>query len=261
MPRLRGRALGGRGDARAARAAARHHRRGGRRPLLPLPSRREHGSWRLGERARLYPHRYREIEVRPLPADSSRVLVSHAAAGELPESVAELGGALGRKSLLPRGGDPRPDRARRPRAPERRLAAGGRRRRAGHSGGRAGPLQARLDRLDPETREILSLAAVIGRTFGLPLLERLVPRRADARAHRAHALDLIVEKRRRVRIPSTGSGTASSRRSRTRASSTRRRKLHKRVGEALEEIYASRRRRPGLLARRGGRRPRRSSTC
>jgi adenylate cyclase len=52
---------------------------------------RDHGSWRLGERARQrYPHRYREVEVRPLPADSSRVLVSHAADGELPESVAEL---------------------------------------------------------------------------------------------------------------------------------------------------------------------------
>ncbi|HEV3407693.1 MAG TPA: AAA family ATPase, partial [Gaiellaceae bacterium] len=36
---------------------------------------REHGSWRLGERARArYPHRYREIELRPLPADASRTV-------------------------------------------------------------------------------------------------------------------------------------------------------------------------------------------
>ena len=35
---------------------------------------REHGVWGLGEHARQrYPHRYREIEVRPLPADASQV--------------------------------------------------------------------------------------------------------------------------------------------------------------------------------------------
>ena len=34
---------------------------------------REHRSWRLGERARQrHPHRYREIELRPLPADASQ---------------------------------------------------------------------------------------------------------------------------------------------------------------------------------------------
>ena len=101
---------------------------------------REHGSWRLGERARQrYPHRYREIEVRPLPADSARVLVSHAAAGRAPGVGGRAPGrALGRESVLPRGGDPRPDRAGRARAPERRLAAGGRRGRAGDPGGGAG---------------------------------------------------------------------------------------------------------------------------
>ena len=37
---------------------------------------REAGSWRIGERARQrYPHRYREIELRPLAADSTRALV------------------------------------------------------------------------------------------------------------------------------------------------------------------------------------------
>ncbi len=52
---------------------------------------REHRSWRLGERARqLYPHRYREIEVRPLPSDSSKLLVDSTADGELPESVSDL---------------------------------------------------------------------------------------------------------------------------------------------------------------------------
>ena len=37
-------------------------------------------------------------------------------------------------------------------------------------------LQARIDRLDAEARELVTTAAVIGRSFGLPLLERLLPR-------------------------------------------------------------------------------------
>jgi len=53
---------------------------------------REHGSWRLGEWARQrYPHRYREIELRPLPSDASRTLAGSVADGVLPESVAGTG--------------------------------------------------------------------------------------------------------------------------------------------------------------------------
>ena len=53
---------------------------------------REHRSWRLGERARqMHPHRYREIELRPLPGDAARARSSDGTAdGELPEAVADL---------------------------------------------------------------------------------------------------------------------------------------------------------------------------
>ena len=202
---------------------------------------REHGSWRLGERARqLYPHRYREIEVRPLPADSARVLVSHAAEGELPESVSELlaersGGnpffleeAI--RDLIERG------------ALERRnggwqLAVGVDE--LAIPAAVQGTLQARLDRLDPETREILSLAAVIGRTFGLPLLDRLVPR--DELMHaltELMRLDLIVEKRRRPNPEYRFRHGLVQEVAYASLVDSKRRKLHKRVGEALEEIYA-----------------------
>jgi predicted ATPase len=51
---------------------------------------REHGVWSLGEHARQrYPHRYREVEVRPLPADAARSLATLSADGELPESVTD----------------------------------------------------------------------------------------------------------------------------------------------------------------------------
>ena len=64
-------------------------------------------------------------------------------------------------------------------------------------------LQARLDRLDPAARDVVSLAAVIGRTFGLPLLEKLVPREQLLPAlTELQRLDLIYEKSRyQSRIP------------------------------------------------------------
>ena len=161
---------------------------------------REHLSWRLGERARqMHPHRYREIELRPLPGDASRTLVDGTADGELPEAVADL--------LVERaGGNPFfLEEA------LRDLVERGALRRANGSWELAvepdelavpalvqGALQARLDRLEPATREVVSLAAVIGRTFGVPLLEKLVPHDElrDALVD-LQRLDLIVETRRR----------------------------------------------------------------
>ena len=201
---------------------------------------REHGSWHLGERARQrYPHRYREIELRPLPSDASRALVASAAEAELPEWVAELlaeraGGnpffleeAL--RDLVERGALRREDgRWELAVAPDElaipTLVQGA--------------LQARLDRLEPQTREVLSLAAVIGRTFGLPLLERLVPHDQLLPAlSELQRLDLVVEMRRRP-APEYRfrHGLVQEVAYATLVEATRRR-LHGRVGEALEEMY------------------------
>ena len=114
-----------------------------------------------------------------------------------------------------------------------------------------GTLQARLDRLEPETREVLSLAAVIGRTFGLPLLERLVPR--DELMHaltELMRLDLIVEKRRRPNPEYRFRHGLVQEVAYASLVDSKRRKLHKRVGEALEDIYReSPEEAYGLLAR------------
>jgi class 3 adenylate cyclase len=200
---------------------------------------REHGSWRLGERARQrYPHRYREIEVRPLPSDSSRVLVGNAAEGELPESVTDLlaersGGnpfflEEAFRDLVERGALRRRNGSWELCVDEDELAV---------PALVQGALQARLDRLDPETREVLSLAAVIGRTFGMPLLERLVPR--DQLMHaltELQRLDLIVEKRRRPNPEYRFRHGLVQEVAYASLVDSKRRKLHKRVGEALEEI-------------------------
>ena len=81
--------------------------------FLLYRSERELGSWRLGERARQqYPHRYREIEVRPLPLTRPALLRSAPpVASGCGRGAARR--ALGRKSVFPRGGDPRPGGARR----------------------------------------------------------------------------------------------------------------------------------------------------
>ena len=203
-------------------------------------SEREHRSWQLGERARQrYPHRYREIELRPLPSDASRTLVGGTAEGELPESVAELlveraGGnpffleeafrdLVERGALKRQNGSwelaVRPDELAVPAVVQ-------------------GALQARLDRLEPGTREVLSLAAVIGRTFGLPLLERLIDHnRLLPALSELQRLDLVVETRRRP-APEYRfrHGLVQEVAYATLVEPTRR-TLHKRVGEALEELH------------------------
>ncbi len=208
--------------------------------FLLFRTEREHGVWNLGERARqLYPHRYREIEVRPLPADASRTLAALAADGELPESVAELlaersGGnpffleeAL--RDLVERGALARTDGRWELTVGEDELAV---------PALVQGALQARLDRLDPATREVLSIAAVIGRTFGLPLLEKLVPREELQPAlTELQRLDLIVEVRRRPNPEFRFRHGLVQEVAYASLVETKRKKLHKRVGEALEEIF------------------------
>jgi ABC-type transport system substrate-binding protein/class 3 adenylate cyclase len=201
---------------------------------------REHGVWNLGERARQqYPHRYREIEVRPLPADASRSLATLAAEGELPESVSDLlaersGGnpffleeAL--RDLVERGALERRNGKWELTVGEDELAV---------PALVQGALQARLDRLGPATREVLSIAAVIGRTFGFQLLERLVERnQLQPALTELQRLDLIVEVRRRPNPEYRFRHGLVQEVAYASLVESKRKKLHKRVGEALEDIY------------------------
>ena len=214
---------------------------------------REHGSWRLGERARQrYPHRYKEIELRPLPADASRLLIGNAAEGEVPDSVAEL---LAERS----GGNPFfLEEA------FRDLVERGVLERQNGSWSLAvgvdelavpalvqGALQARLDRLDPKTREVVNVAAVIGRTFGMPLLERLVEHDELLRAlTELQRLDLIVEVRRRPPPEYRFRHGLVQEVAYASLVQSKRRKLAHKVGDALEDIYReSPEEAYGLLAR------------
>jgi ABC-type transport system substrate-binding protein len=201
---------------------------------------REHGVWSLGERARQrYPHRTREVEVRPLPADASRSLATLSAEGELPETVTDhlaqrsggnpffLEEAL--RDLVERGALVKENGKWEMAVTEDELAI---------PALVQGALQARLDRLEPPTREVLSFAAVIGRTFGLPLLEKLVPReQLQPALTELQRLDLIVEVRRRPNPEYRFRHGLVQEVAYASLVETTRKKLHKRVGEALEEIY------------------------
>src|SRR5262249_40641051 len=119
-------------------------------------------SWELGETARrLYRHRFRELQLEPLDAENGARLAASAAGGDLPAADdAELAERTGGNPLFLEEA-------------ARDLVERG--------NGAVVPaaiqetLQARLDRLAPQTREVAAVASVVGRTFGAPLLERLVP--------------------------------------------------------------------------------------
>jgi ABC-type transport system substrate-binding protein/class 3 adenylate cyclase len=201
---------------------------------------RELGSWRLGERARQrYPHRYKEIEVRPLPPDASKSLAVAAAGAEIPDSVAELlaersGGnpfflEEAVRDLVERGALQRDNGKWTLAVGEEELVI---------PALVQGALQARLDRLDPATRDVLSFAAVIGRTFGVQLLEKLVPREQLLPAlTELQRLDLIYEKSRRPNPEYRFRHGLVQEVAYSSLVDSKRKKLHKRVGEALEEIY------------------------
>jgi ABC-type transport system substrate-binding protein/class 3 adenylate cyclase len=221
--------------------------------VLLYRSEREHGSWRLGERARQwYPHRYREIELHPLPDDASRALAASLAGAELPESVAELlairaGGnpffleeAL--QDLVERGALRREDGRVKLAIDPDELAI---------PSAVQGALQARLDRLEPSTREVVSVAAVIGRVFGMPLLEQIIPYEQLVPAlSELQRLDLVLEKRRRPAPEFSFRHGLVQEVAYASMVDTKRRKLHGKVGEALEALYPESREEVfGLLAR------------
>jgi ABC-type transport system substrate-binding protein/class 3 adenylate cyclase len=197
----------------------------------------DHLAWHLVDRAR---RRFRrvffELELEPLPDTDARALAEADAGGELSEELAQL---LAERA----GGNPyfvaeaiRDLRERR--ALERR---NGRFTLVGEVSIPAAiqeALQARLDRLGAEARELITTAAVIGRSFGLPLLERLLPRtRLRPTLSELQWLQLVVEERggpapeyrfRHGLVQEAAYGTLVE---------ARRRALHLRVAEALLELH------------------------
>lgn len=183
-------------------------------------------SWALGEAARRrYPHRFRELELDALgPEEGVRVAAS-ATEGDLP---AGLAAQVAERA----GGNPLFLEEAARDAVER-----------GDGGAVPGAiheaLQARLDRLAPDTREVASIASVVGRSFGLPLLERLVaPQRLQPALSELQRLDLVVEERRRPTPEYRFRHGLVQEAAYSTLLQERRRDLHRIVGTALEEVQS-----------------------
>jgi class 3 adenylate cyclase len=197
----------------------------------------DHVAWHLVDRAR---RRFRrlfvELGLEPLTDVEAQALAEAEADGELPEELVQLlaeraggnpyfvGEAI--RDLLERGALARENG---------RLVLVGE---ATVPAALQEALQARLDRLGAEARELITTAAVIGRSFGLPLLERLLPRaRLLPTLSELQWLELVVEERagtapeyrfRHGLVQDVAYGTLLE---------PDGRELHRRVGEALEELH------------------------
>ena len=181
-------------------------------------------SWDLGEAARRrYRHRFRELQLDPLGPDEGARVAAAATGGELPgQLAAELAERAGGNPLFleeaARDAIERGDGVAVPAAIQEAL-------------------QARLDRLSAEVREVASLASVIGRSFGTPLLERLVsPQRLRPALSELQRLDLIVEERRRPTPEYRFRHGLVQEAAYTSLLEESRRELHRVVGSALEEL-------------------------
>ncbi len=168
--------------------------------VLGYRSYRDHPAWRLGEQARQrVPHRYLEIELQGLGSADSRALTAALAGAPVPAAVDDL---LSRRA----GGNPF--------FLEQSLydlIEGGWLHRDGDSYRLVRPLdgtsvpwavqetiQARLDRLAPDTRAVVAAASVVGREFSRPFLEDLLGGASlTGPLSELQRRDLVTETRRR----------------------------------------------------------------
>ena len=207
--------------------------------VLSYRTYRDHAAWRLGELARQrVPHRLREVELSGLTSGDSRTLTAALAGASLPLEVDE---ALEERA----GGNPFfLEQA------LHDLVERGMLRRDGDTFTLHGPvdgamvpwavqetLQARLDRLDHDTRTAVSAASVLGRTFARPFLERLLDGVSlSGPLSELQRLDLIVETRRRPEAEYRFRHGLVQEVAYTSLLEDQRRALHRRVAELLEPI-------------------------
>jgi ABC-type transport system substrate-binding protein/class 3 adenylate cyclase len=200
----------------------------------------EHEAWHVVDRARRrHRHRFVELELGPLASQAARELAEARAHAELEDEVGDIlvnrsGGnpfflEEAVRDLIERGALVREDGRIRLAADFDRVAVPALVQEA---------LQARFDRLSPSTRELLCVAAVGGRSFGLPLLERLVSReRLTPALAELQRLELVVEQRRQPAPEYRFRHGVVQEVAYATLTEARRRQLHLQLGEALEEIH------------------------
>jgi ABC-type oligopeptide transport system substrate-binding subunit len=209
--------------------------------VLSLRPERDHGSWALREHAgREFPHLLREIDLGPLGDADGELLAALVAPATLPAELErrvleaaegnpffleELVRSLADVGALVRVDDGwRFDHAVEVEVPPTVEKA----------------ILARLDRLSPAARDLVTSASALGRTFALPLLEGVLGEPAGDALHELQRLGLLRQSRRwpqpeyRFRhalIQETAYRTLLG---------EQRKRLHRRAAEWLEERYAGR---------------------
>jgi class 3 adenylate cyclase len=103
-------------------------------------------------------------------------------------------------------------------------------------------LMSRIDRLEDEPRQALQLAAVIGREFTRRLLERIAEIRAGTAAalRELQAIELIYEKALFPELAYVFKHALTQDVAYGSLLTQRRLEIHRRIGEAIEELYADR---------------------
>jgi ABC-type transport system substrate-binding protein/class 3 adenylate cyclase len=182
-------------------------------------------SWDLGEAARRrFRHRFRELALEPLDLEHGALLATSAAGKNLPAGLAaELAERTGGNPLF---------------LEEAAREAAERGNGAVVPAAIQETLQARLGRLAPASREVAAVASVVGRTFAMPLLERLVePEQLQPALSELQRLDLVVEERRRPAREYRFRHGLVQEAAYATLLDERRRDLHRLVGEALEDLH------------------------
>ncbi len=105
-----------------------------------------------------------------------------------------------------------------------------------------GVISARLDQLDTESRHTLQIAAVIGRTFSLRVLQAITQGNDDLTRHlaRLKRADLIREVRRSTEQEFTFAHALTQQVAYETLLRRQRRDFHQRVAKCIEELYADR---------------------
>ena len=221
--------------------------------LLTHRAERDHPSWRLRETAaREYPHRTLTIDLQALPGDAERALLESLVGPDtLPPAVASriIDAAEGNPFFL--------EELVRSLADAGALVREGVRWRFDHDVEVEVPptvgqvIHARLDRLAPETHDVVRAAAVLGRRFDLPLLDGVSGDGAHVQSaiRELLRLDLLRESRRWPRPEFQFKHVLIQEAAYATLLETQRRELHRRAAQWLEERYASDRAEvAGLLA-------------
>lgn len=215
--------------------------------MLVLLSRleREHGSWRIKVKAETdYSHRYTEILLKPLSlSEQNRLVDNLLAIADLPPSTRQL--ILERtegnpfyleeiiRSLIDQGA----------------IVREGERWRATRDLSDLtipetleGVLLARIDRLQENVRRTLQIASVIGKSFLYRLLEAIATaeQQLDQQLAQLQRVDLVREKNRLPELEYIFKHSLTQEAAYNSLLMEQRREFHRRVGQALENLFSDR---------------------